>query len=75
MSMRLKHAAILARLGGHQTVAKQLGLRANTVCKWSHRGIPYKYWYRIMELAPGLTVAQLEATKPKGVQARRKHAS
>ena len=66
-----RHAAILQQLGGYQVVADTLGLQRNTVGRWRERGIPYRYWHYIIEMMPGLTAAQLERTKPTGVQARR----
>ena len=63
-----RHGAILNKVGGRSTLAETLGLKPETVKSWYKRGIPARYWHRIAALKPGLTIEQLERTKPHGAQ-------
>lgn len=63
------HAALIRRLGGKTRLCGALGLDRDTVTKWHTRGIPSRYWHRIIDLAQAaglhdVTGERLEATKP-----------
>lgn len=62
------HAALIRTLGGKAKLAERLGLESNVLTKWHVRGIPSRYWHRVIELARGADVAitadELERTKP-----------
>lgn len=51
---------IIDSLGGNAEVARVLGEDARTVWRWRSRGIPARYWHRVVEIArdrevPGVT--------------------
>jgi hypothetical protein len=62
------HAAVIRKIGGRAFLAGALGLPSETVKSWAKRGIPARYWHRVVELAhdPSLTIADLDRTKPVG---------
>jgi len=63
------HAVVIRNLGGRASVARAFGLPTETVKSWPKRGIPARYWHRIVEMAvdcmPNLTTHELERTKPR----------
>ncbi len=63
------HATVIKSLGGRASVARAFGLPAETVKSWPKRGIPARYWHRIVEMAAGsmpeLTAHELERTRPR----------
>ncbi len=63
------HAVVIKNLGGRASVARAFGLPPETVKSWPKRGIPARYWHRIVEMAaatmPELTAHELERTKPR----------
>lgn len=62
------HADLIRRLGGKAKLADELGLERDVLTKWHRRGIPSRYWHRVIELARGIevtvTAAELDSTKP-----------
>lgn len=62
------HATIIREIGGRTYLAGLLGLPVETVKSWPKRGIPARYWHRILKLAeskrPELTYEELDRTKP-----------
>lgn len=54
----MKHADIIASLGGPSAVCRFLGLPERTATHWGRRGIPAKYWLRLskMERKDGGTI-------------------
>lgn len=61
----MQHAEIIRQLGGPTKLAKDLGLSVlASVGHWPARGIPSRYWHRIVELASergiAITFADLE---------------
>lgn len=67
-----RHAEIIQQLGGYVHLAGMFGLNPETVKSWTkwNRGIPPRYWHRVATMAPGLTAAYLERTKPGAVPVR-----
>ena len=65
LGMNAFHSAVIRNLGGRSFVAAAFGLHPETVKSWSKRGIPPRYWHKVVELAqdPSLTIADLERTK------------
>lgn len=67
------HATVIREIGGRTYLARVLELEPETVKSWTKRGIPARYWHRIVELAheklPELTITDLEQTKPVAEQA------
>jgi len=61
-----RHRAIIEKVGGYAKLASVLGLGLETVKSWQKcdRGIPPRYWHRVMALDPSLTAAYLERTAP-----------
>lgn len=48
----MTHQEIIRKLGGPTKVARAFGLEpVNTTVHWGARGIPAKYWLKIMKLA------------------------
>lgn len=48
----MQHAEIIRQLGGPTRLAKDLGLPVvATVGHWPSRGIPSRYWHRVVSLA------------------------
>jgi hypothetical protein len=70
-----RHAAVIEDLGGTHRLASLLRLKVDTVRKWQERGIPFRHWHRVIALDPTLTPEYLDRTKPRGVQARCRHAA
>lgn len=62
------HAVLIRDLGGKAKLAEQLGLDRDVLTKWHRRGIPSRYWHRVIELARGAGIAvsaeELDSTKP-----------
>jgi hypothetical protein len=62
------HAALIRSLGGKAKLAERLGLERHVLTKWHVRGIPSRYWHRVIELAHeaeiAVTAEQLDRTKP-----------
>jgi hypothetical protein len=62
------HAALIRGLGGKARLAERLGLERDVLTKWHVRGIPSRYWHRVIELAHeaqiAVTAEQLDRTKP-----------
>lgn len=69
------HSALIRDLGGKAKLADALGLDRDVLTKWHVRGIPSKYWHRVIELGSAcdpvviFTAADLERTKPDTVRA------
>ena len=65
------HAIVIRKVGGRSFLAAALGVPSETVKSWPKRGIPARYWHRVVELAqdPDLTIADLERTKPQLIKA------
>ena len=67
------HSALIRGLGGKARLADALGLDRDVLTKWHVRGIPAKYWHRVLELGAAaepplvFTAADLERTKPATV--------
>ena len=65
------HGDLIRGLGGKAKLAESLGLDRDVLTKWHVRGIPSKYWHRIIELGAALepplvvAAADLERTKPE----------
>lgn len=64
------HADLIRSLGGKAWLAGALGLPRNSVTRWHERGIPSRYWHRVVDLAAcasppiDVTADQLEARRP-----------
>lgn len=62
------HARVIDAVGGKAVLARHLGLEPAVLSKWHVRGIPSKYWHRIMEIRGNtltdLTIDKLDQTKP-----------
>jgi hypothetical protein len=62
------HADLILKLGGKAKLAEALDLERRALSKWHNRGIPSRYWHRIISIAPGMGIAvtaiDLELTKP-----------
>lgn len=62
------HADLILKLGGKAKLAEALDLERHALSKWHNRGIPARYWHRIINIAPRLgvtvTAIDLERTKP-----------
>lgn len=56
------HAAIVAVFGGYRGAAAAAGVEPIYAAKWASRGIPFRYWHRLV--AHGVKPADLEAGKP-----------
>jgi hypothetical protein len=56
------------RLGTQVALAERLGVDDTQVCKWKLRGIPARYWPRVLALANGplfpLTLNDIESGSP-----------
>jgi hypothetical protein len=69
------HSSLIRDLGGKAKLADALGLDRDVLTKWHVRGIPSKYWHRVIVLAAAcetkrsVTAADLERTKPDTVRA------
>jgi hypothetical protein len=51
---------IVAALGGPTAIARPLGIRPDTVCRWRNRGgIPCEYWAGLVELAKAKRVTSV----------------
>jgi hypothetical protein len=61
------HADVIRKVGGRSFLAAALGVPSETVKSWPKRGIPARYWHRVVELAqdPALTIDDLDRTKPQ----------
>lgn len=59
--------ALIARLGGYRRAATIAGVPALTAGHWHRRGVPHKYWPALQ--AAGVTLAELEACRPKRADA------
>jgi hypothetical protein len=65
------HSAVIRSLGGKTRLAEALGLGRDVLTKWHVRGIPSKYWHRVIELAASasppidLTADDLSRSKPE----------
>lgn len=63
------HAAVIQALGGKAKLAGLLGIDRDVLSKWHVRGIPARYWHRVVELTAQLdpplivTAADLDAAK------------
>jgi hypothetical protein len=66
------HAEVIRQIGGRAYLAGVLCLQVETVKSWQKRGIPARYWHRVIELAalklPNLTFDDLDRTKPTAVR-------
>lgn len=60
-------SGLIERLGGYRRAAEIAGVPPVVACKWQHRGIPHKYWPALQ--AEGVTLAELEACRPKRAEA------
>lgn len=60
-------SGLIERLGGYRKVAEVAGVAPIVACKWHSRGIPHKYWPALQ--AAGVTLAELEACRPKRADA------
>jgi hypothetical protein len=65
------HAGLIHAFGGKAKLAEALGLERVLLTKWHVRGIPSRYWHRVIELGASIepeplviTAADLERTKP-----------
>lgn len=62
------HASLIRSLGGKAKLAEHLGLERDVLTKWHRRGIPSRYWHRVIELAGSaeimVTAEDLDRTKP-----------
>lgn len=62
------HAALIRDLGGKAKLAELLGLDRDVLTKWHRRGIPSRYWHRVIGLARAaaitVTAEELDRTKP-----------
>jgi hypothetical protein len=64
------HADLIRRLGGKTWLAGALGIPRNSITRWHERGIPSRYWHRVVDLAaaarPPIAVTEydLEARRP-----------
>jgi hypothetical protein len=62
------HSDLIVRLGGKARLAEAFGI--DHVEKWHRRGIPSRYWHKVIELGATLsppveiTFDDLERTKP-----------
>ena len=56
------HAKIVVALGGYREAAAKAGVKPIQAAKWGARGIPFRYWHRLV--AHGVNPAELEAGKP-----------
>lgn len=67
------HSGLIRDLGGKAKLAEALGLERDVLTKWHVRGIPSKYWHRVIELGAAcepplvFTAADLDRTKPETV--------
>lgn len=50
-AVELSHRAVIEQLGGNTVVAEALGLTGGAVCRWKIRGIPARYWPKLVRLA------------------------
>lgn len=50
---------LIESLGGYSELSKELGLEKQTVHKWQYKGIPVKYWKRLLYAHPRLTIYDL----------------
>lgn len=68
------HSAIIDAFGGRRPLANEIDVDAKLTSHWFERGIPSKYWHKVVNAAAarGITITfeQLAASKPVGVQAR-----
>lgn len=64
------HSAVIQALGGKAKLAVLLGIDRDVLSKWHVRGIPARYWHRVVDLAAQLdppmtfTAADLADAKP-----------
>lgn len=56
------HAEIVVAFGGYRKAAAAAGVEPVQAAKWASRGIPFRYWHRLV--AHGVKPADLEAGKP-----------
>ena len=65
------HGDLIRRIGGKTWLAGALGLDRGIVTRWHERGIPSKYWHRVVAIGASLnppvivTADDLERTKPE----------
>lgn len=66
------HAEVIRAAGGRTYLAGALRLEVETVKSWPKRGIPSRYWHKVVELArrnlPELTIDDLDRTKPSTIE-------
>jgi hypothetical protein len=69
------HDNVIRALGGKAKLSDALGLSRDVLTKWHRRGIPSKYWYRVVEIGAtsnppvAISVAELDRTKPAPAEA------
>lgn len=47
----MEASQLIDALGGNAVVARELGAQPRAVWRWRERGIPARYWHRIVALA------------------------
>ena len=70
---RVDHDLLIMQLGGKAAIARALGLPVMRLCKWHVRGIPFRYFQRICEMAAakgiGIREADLHPPATRGIAA------
>ena len=73
------HSSLIRGLGGKAKLADALGLDRIRLTKWHERGIPSRYWHKVVELGAAcepplvFTAGDLERTKPSPSPQRDPH--
>lgn len=69
----MTHPEVIKAFGGTKPLAEAIGVDPKLAVHWGRRGIPAKYWHRVVETAPPalvrLTIVDLERTKRPAVGA------
>jgi len=48
------HAHLISKFGGSAPLAKSIGVEPRLAIHWARRGIPARYWHRVVEAAAEL---------------------
>jgi hypothetical protein len=71
----MTHAGIIQAFGGIRPLAMAIGIDWKIAVHWERRGIPSKYWHRVVKawgerIPRQLTIEDLERWKPHAPQRR-----
>lgn len=52
--MLTSHAHLICKFGGSGPLAKSIGVEPKLAIHWPKRGIPARYWHRVVEAAAAI---------------------